>query len=60
MERLQQKVYAIHEAMDEMEVDESTRSETMEEWMGYVEGTLDILEHIPNMEIASRNRPWEL
>ena len=36
------------------------RAEWMEEWMGYVEGTLDILERVPSMEIASRNRPWEL
>ena len=60
MERLQQKVYAIHEAIDKMQVDESTCNETIEEWIGYVEGTLDILEHVPNIEIARRNQPWEL
>ena len=60
MERLQQKIYAIHEAMDEMSLEESTHSERMEEWMGYVEETLDVLEPVPNTEIANRNRPWEL
>ena len=46
--------------MDEMNLEESTRSERMEEWMGYVEGTLEVLERVSNTEIASRNRPWQL
>ena len=46
--------------MDKMNLEESTGSERMEEWIGYVEGTLDVLERVPNTEIASRNRPWEL
>jgi len=36
------------------------RSERMEEWMGHVEETLDGLERVPNIEIASKHRPWEL
>ena len=59
MEWLQQKVYAIHKAMDQMNLEESTRSERMEEWIGHVEETLDVLECVPNIEIASRHRPWE-
>jgi len=60
MERLQQKVYAIHEAMEEINLEESVCSERMEEWMGHVEETLDGLERVPNIEIVSKHRPWEL
>ena len=39
MERLQEKIYAIHEAMDQMNLEEPTCSERMEEWMGHMEET---------------------
>ena len=60
MERLQQKVYAIHKVMDQMNLEESTCSKRMEEWTDHMEETFDVLECVPNIEIASRYRPWEL
>ena len=36
--------HTIHEAMDQMNLEGATRGEQMEEWMGHVEETLDVLE----------------
>ena len=57
---MSEEIYAIHEIMDQMNLEEATHSERMEEWMGHVEKTLDVLESVPNIEIVSRHRPWEL
>ena len=43
MEQLQQNLYAIQEAMEEMSIEETTQGARLEEWVGHVEETLDIL-----------------
>ncbi|RPB25197.1 hypothetical protein L211DRAFT_836521 [Terfezia boudieri ATCC MYA-4762] len=60
MERLQQKVYAVQETMNQMGVEETTQIARLEEWVGHVEETLNVLERVPNRDLASRHRPWEL
>ena len=60
MERLQQKIYAVQGEMEQMSLEETTQNARLEEWVGHVEETLDGLEMVPNRELASRHRPWEL
>ena len=60
MERLQQKIYAVQGEMEQMSLEETTQNARLEEWVGHVEETLDGLEMVPNKELASRHRPWEL
>ena len=60
MEQLQQKVYAIQEEMEQLSIEETTQNAALEEWVGYVEETLDSLVRIPNSEVINRHRPWEL
>ena len=43
-----------------MSIEESTQDMRLEEWVGYVEETLDGLVRVPPSEVASRHRPWEL
>ena len=60
MEQLQQNLYAIHEAMEELSIEETTQNRRLEEWVGHVEETLDVLVKVSPKEVASRHRPWEL
>ncbi|KAF8448199.1 hypothetical protein BGX38DRAFT_1260228 [Terfezia claveryi] len=60
MERLQQKIYAVQETMNQMGVEETTQIARLEEWVGHVEEILNVLERVPNTDLASRHRPWEL
>ena len=60
MEQLQQNLYAIQEAMEEMRIEETTQGTRLEECVGYIEDTLDVLVQVPPREVASRHRPWEL
>ena len=60
MEQLQQKVFAVQEAMDQMSLEETIQNARLEEWVGHVEETLDVLKWVPNGDLASRHRPWEL
>ena len=57
---MSEEIYAIHEVMDQMNLEEATRSERMEDLMCHMEETFDVLERVPNIEIVSRHRPWEL
>jgi len=60
MERLQQKIYAVQAAMDQMSVEELTQNARLEEWVNHMEETLDVLERVPNRVLESRHRLWEL
>ena len=60
MEKLQQNLYAIQEAMGEVSNEETAQDARLAEWVGHVEETLDVLVRVPPIEIASRHRPWEL
>ena len=60
MEQLHQKVYALQEEMEQMSMEETIQNETLEEWVGHVEETLDGLVSIPNKDVIERHRPWEL
>ena len=56
----QQKVYAIQEAMEQMNIETTTQHARLGEWVGHIEETLDVIERVPNSDVASRHRPWEL
>ena len=60
MEQLEQQLFVINEAMDQLNLEDTIRSERLEGWMGHVEETLDCLVHVPAGDIAGRHRPWEL
>ena len=60
MERLQQKIYAVQEEMEQISLEEPVQNAWLEEWVGYIEETLDVLERVSNRDIASRHRLWEL
>ena len=32
----------------------------LQEWVGHVQETFDVWERIPDIDLASRHRPWEL
>ena len=52
MEQLHQKMYTIQEAMEEMRIEETIQSVTMEEWVNHVEETLNTLVRVPNREVV--------
>lgn len=60
MEQLQQKVYAIQEEMELLNIGETAQGATLKEWVGHVEETLDSLVSVSNREVINRHRPWEL
>ena len=60
VEQLHQQLYAIHEVMDQLNLEEGTRTERVEAWIGHVRTTLSGLVNVRAEDIASRNRPWEL
>ena len=41
-------------------MEETIQNETLEEWVGHVEETLDGLVSISNKDVIERHRPWEL
>ena len=43
-----------------MSLEENIQNVRLEEWVDHVEETLDVLERVPNSDLASRYRPWEL
>lgn len=43
MEQQQRNLYAIQEAMEEMSIEETAQDARLEEWVGHVEETLDVL-----------------
>ena len=59
VEQLHQQLYAIHEVMDQLNLEEDTRNSRVEAWMGHVQTTLSSLTDVRPEDIA-RNRPWEL
>ena len=59
VEQLHQQLYAIHEVMDQLNLEEDTRNSRVEAWMGHVPTTLSSLTDVRPEDIA-RNRPWEL
>ncbi|KAF8419083.1 hypothetical protein EV426DRAFT_645023 [Tirmania nivea] len=60
VEQLQQQLYAIHESMDQLNLEDTVRNQRVEEWVNHVQVTLDSLTSLRAVDIASRNRPWEL
>ena len=56
MERLQQKVYAIQEVIEQMSIEAPTQNARLEECVGHIEETLDVIERVPNSDVASRHR----
>ena len=46
--------------MEQLSLEETTQTARLEEWVGHMEETLDVLERVPNRDLASRHRPWEL
>ena len=59
MEQLRQQLYAIHEVMDKLNLEEDVRNARVEAWMGHVRTTLSSLTDVRSEDIV-RNRPWEL
>ncbi|KAF8414676.1 hypothetical protein EV426DRAFT_671625 [Tirmania nivea] len=59
-EQVQQQLYVIQESIEHLNLDNTVRSQRMEEWMNHVQVTLDSLTSLRAEDIASRNRPWEL
>ena len=55
MERFQQKIYAVQEAMEQESIEESLQHSRLQEWIGHVKETLDVWERVPNIELASRH-----
>ncbi|KAF8428188.1 hypothetical protein EV426DRAFT_705089 [Tirmania nivea] len=57
---LQQQLYAIHESMDHLHLEDKVQDQRVEECVNHVQATLDSLTSLRAEDIASRNRPWEL
>ena len=55
MERLQQKVYAIQEAIEQMNIEATTEQVRLEKWVRHIDKTLDVMERVPNNDVASRH-----
>ena len=56
VEQLQQQLYAIHEAMDQLNVEDIVPSQRVEEWVDHVQATLGSLMNWRHAEdIASRH-----
>ena len=60
VEQLHQQLYAMHEMMDQLNLEEDTRNVLVEAWMGHVETTPSSLANVRPEDLAMRNRPWEL
>ncbi|KAF8425213.1 hypothetical protein EV426DRAFT_573443 [Tirmania nivea] len=60
VEQLQQQLYAIHESMDRLQLEDTVQDQRVEEWVNHVQATLGSLTSLRAEDIASRNRPWEL
>ena len=55
MERLQQKVYAIQEAIEQMNIEATTEQVRLEKWVRHIDKTLDVMERVPNNDVANRH-----
>lgn len=60
VEQLQQQLYTIHELMDQLDLEDTVRSERIEGWVNHVQTTLGSLTDVRAEDIVNRNRPWEL
>ena len=60
MEQLQQQLYSIHELMDQLDLEDTVRSERIEGWVNHVQTTIGSLTNVRAEDVVIRNRPWEL
>ena len=60
VEQLQQQLYTIHKLMDQLDLEDTVRSEWIEGWVNHVQTTLGSLTNVRAKDIVNRNRPWEL
>ena len=48
----------LHESMDIVSLEDTVRSQRVEDWVYHVQETLGGLISLPVEDIACRNRPW--